>query len=160
MKPSQQRHKPIARRRVAMGIARTHAEILAVLGTVLVALSLVFTIIGAAQAWHAADSVNFDDKTDANAIAAEISLAAKAVSFAGRALLLGNVALIIGGSMVVYALFFAEYRKRWFFWTTLLLALFTVWRPTLGTVFGVASLVALTRTRSEFFARKGILTPE
>ncbi|HEY1052042.1 MAG TPA: hypothetical protein VGE39_19865 [Prosthecobacter sp.] len=135
------------------------APTFALLGTLITGVAALLRAVGLYQTAQAVRQVKFTGDPLAMALVDKEMMITVTRALGGAADLLGsgNLVLLFGGGLLTHALHFGGFRKRWFFWTTLVFALFFVIQPYVGTLFGIWWLCLLIVKRCEFFAKQAIL---
>ncbi len=151
------RRHPIVNRPALTPAQRQNIQILAISGTLLCIVSLGFTAVGIYQLQQTVMLMNFEGVTELSEISMRLEKVTRDLAKFTEPLALGTWILLIGGGMVTYALQWGRYRERWFFWSTLILAILNVWHPILGTVLGAWWLWYLIWNRPQFSPQQAIL---
>ncbi len=104
--------------------------------------------------------MNFSGMDSLQEVTKALSVVTQVLAEAGDMLALGNMVLLVGGSMLTYAWTAGRFREQWFFWTTLFFSLLLFWQPLVGTFFGLWWFWLLFWNRRQFSVQQAILIAE
>ena len=126
-------------------------EQLAMLGTLLAIVAVIFASVGLYQDHFATAGVDLKNLEDTPEVRAQLTQAIMTVQRAKVIANIGGLAMLIGGGCITSALLLQRFRKRWFFFSTLGHGLILLFVPYVGSIFAFVWLVALFLARREFF---------